>query len=441
MKCITCGTDNKWKERKVSGRCKQCNHRFTFEPITMRGHPKFTDAFFQKAIADISINNTLSFTLSQFHYFIDRRLKRKAITSIYGSLMSYVFLFIPFVFCVSFVLIILSVELENLWIIWFAYHLIIGYFIFKHSNSTSLGASSRQSAITNLKLIGGLIAVFGLFQFFTGGQSIYWLIALVGLATLILGIVQQRRTIGRSETFLVNHEQVRNWLSSWRGASNSAGKLLPPIQQTPSAQTVRSGVSPELTTYSFDRLVICQSDRIAQMLVANNFHFENSCAILSVSGYPQRIFDTTLQMLRRNQTLQVYVFHDCDWEGIALAHQIRNDPQWFPDENITIVDIGLSPSQILATKGGIFIQKDKAAITATARFDPAIRQGLSKADLQWLDAGNFVELASFTPRKLIQVLQQGIAKSQQMNLEGDSSLILNEASSGSGFLYTVDSFG
>ena len=269
----------------------------------------------------------------------------------------------------------------------------------------------------------------------------YWLIAFVGLVTLILGVIQQRRMVGQSEIFLVSREQIYTWIEKWRLANNSAYKLLPSPQQTNPVQAIQPGVNFELTTYSFDRLVICQSDHIAQMLIANNFHFENACAILSVSGYPQSIFDITLQMLRRNQALQVYTFHDCNCEGIALAHRMRNDPQWFPNENITIIDIGLSPSQILAAKGGIFVQQDKNATAATARLEPAVRQGLSKAELTWLDAGNFVELESFAPRKLIRVLQQGIAKSQQMNLEGDSRLMLDESSSGSGLLYTVDSFG
>ena len=27
MKCVACGTDNKLKDRRVSGRCKQCGRR------------------------------------------------------------------------------------------------------------------------------------------------------------------------------------------------------------------------------------------------------------------------------------------------------------------------------------------------------------------------------------------------------------------------------
>ncbi|BAU41594.1 hypothetical protein [Leptolyngbya sp. O-77] len=50
---------------------------------------------------------------------------------------------------------------------------------------------------------------------------------------------------------------------------------------------------------------------IAQMLISNNVHFENNCAILSINGYPQPIFDTVMKMLRRNPGLTVFAFQDC----------------------------------------------------------------------------------------------------------------------------------
>jgi hypothetical protein len=56
MKCIQCGTDNNLKDRTANqGRCSKCNHAFVFEPTAM-GAVTFTDPFFAKAIADISVN-------------------------------------------------------------------------------------------------------------------------------------------------------------------------------------------------------------------------------------------------------------------------------------------------------------------------------------------------------------------------------------------------
>jgi DNA-directed RNA polymerase subunit RPC12/RpoP len=77
MKCVQCNTDNSLSDRtRNSGRCKQCNHPFVFEPTTITDKKfAFTDPFFKKAIEDISSQNMLFFTLKQFLYFIDKRLK------------------------------------------------------------------------------------------------------------------------------------------------------------------------------------------------------------------------------------------------------------------------------------------------------------------------------------------------------------------------------
>ncbi|MEI6332205.1 MAG: hypothetical protein WCP16_23430 [Pseudanabaena sp. ELA645] len=196
---------------------------------------------------------------------------------------------------------------------------------------------------------------------------------------------------------------------------------------------------PNVTNYSFDRLVVCQTDEIAQMLIANNFHFENNCAILSISGYPQSIFDTTMQMLRRNPDLRVFAFHDCSPEGITLASELRTNLRWFPDETIVIVDVGLSPRQILAAKKAMFIQSSKNSAQASQLLADSIRKNLSKVELEWLDRGNCVELESFTPQQLIQVLNRSIANSQQLTLGEDSTLILVGGSDSS--FYATESFG
>ena len=78
MKCVNCGTDNNLKERTANqGRCKNCNHTFAFEPTSTDAKYKFTDPFFKKAITDISVNGTLSFTRKQFFYALERRVSKK----------------------------------------------------------------------------------------------------------------------------------------------------------------------------------------------------------------------------------------------------------------------------------------------------------------------------------------------------------------------------
>ena len=73
MKCINCQTDHNLKERRANGgRCLRCNHQFAFEPTAMTD-VKITDPMFAKAIADISVNDTLFFTPKQLFYLLDQR--------------------------------------------------------------------------------------------------------------------------------------------------------------------------------------------------------------------------------------------------------------------------------------------------------------------------------------------------------------------------------
>jgi hypothetical protein len=261
----------------------------------------------------------------------------------------------------------------------------------------------------------------------------------VGLSAFWLGFLQRKRLGKIPHIFLINASQMLSWLDSWTRINGSVTQLLP----APSNILTNSNALPDptVTQYSFDRLVVCQSEEVAQMLIANNFHFENNCAILSISGYPQRIFDTTMQMLRRNPELRVFAFHDCSPEGIKIANELRTNPRWFTDETIVIVDIGLSPRQILAAKRDMFIQSSKNSAQASRSLPSSLRENLSKVELEWLDRGNFVELESFTPQQLIQVLNRSIANSQQGELSRDTTLILVEGTDSYFRIYTTESFG
>ncbi|MBD0395485.1 MAG: hypothetical protein ICV52_16980 [Microcoleus sp. C1-bin4] len=211
-------------------------------------------------------------------------------------------------------------------------------------------------------------------------------------------------------------------------------KLLPP----PRALNANTAVSPDVSAYSFDRLVVCDRSEIAQFLIANNFHFENNCAVLSITGYPQNIFDTTMEMLRRNPDLKVYALHDCTPRGIGLVDHLRTSPNWFSDSSAIIIDIGILPRQIIAAGDTMFVLTSDSSARDAVQLPPAIRQDLSAEELEWLDLGNYVELESFSPQKLIQILNRGIAGSRDLGSD-DSSLILLGGTDSS--IYVVDSFG
>ncbi|WP_041596096.1 hypothetical protein [Halothece sp. PCC 7418] len=78
MKCVQCGTDNNLQDRtENNGRCKNCNHPFAFEPQNEEIKLRFTDPFFANAIRQLSSDDSLYFTLKQFRYFLDKKIKKQ----------------------------------------------------------------------------------------------------------------------------------------------------------------------------------------------------------------------------------------------------------------------------------------------------------------------------------------------------------------------------
>ncbi|MEH2122980.1 hypothetical protein [Nostoc sp.] len=418
MKCINCGTDNKLKDRTANqGRCIKCNHPFAFEPTSM-SNVQITDPFFAKAIADISANNTLFFTPKQLLYFLDNRLRKNSKSiSRFGWLLP--FLLINLVTSLTiFIPLIVNLAFIN--------------FFYASSKSTKLNLVSRRQYARNLQIIGGILLFIGILAL--KSFTLFVIIVLIGMLPIYLGTRQIGRIELLTQDFLISQSQFQAWLERWQQINGSILKILP----SPKQENTPATINPDVTAYSFDRLVVCDTASIAQFLIANNFHFENNCAILSITGYPQSIFDTTMQMLRRNPDLKVYAVHDCNPGGIALVHNLRTNANWFLNSEIVIIDIGLTPRQIIATKRGMFIQSSPESAQAAKQLPEEIRQSLSAEELAWLESGKFVELESFTPQRIIKVLQKGIAGSQI--LESDDSSLLLVGNTGND-MYVVESFG
>ncbi|MEH2036788.1 MAG: hypothetical protein V7K87_10590 [Nostoc sp.] len=379
---------------------------------------QITDPFFAKAIADISANNTLFFTPKQLLYFLDNRLRKNSKSiSRFGWLLP--FLVINLVTSLTiFIPLIVNLAFIN--------------FFYASSKSTKLNLVSRKQNARNLQIIGVIILSIGILAL--KSFTLFVIIVILGMLPIYLGTRQIRRIELLTQDFFISESQINDWLNRWQQINGSILKILPSPKQENTPATINSDV----TAYSFDRLVVCDTASIAQLLIANNFHFENNCAILSITGYPQSIFDTTMQMLRRNPDLKVYALHDCNPRGVGLVHNLRTNANWFLNSEIAIIDIGLTPRQIIATKRGMFIQSSPESAQAAKQLPEEIRQNLSTEELAWLESGKFVELESFTPQRIIKVLQKGIAGSQ--TLESDDSSLLLVGNTGND-MYVVESFG
>ena len=434
MKCINCKTENNLKARTANrGRCLRCNHQFAFEPTAMTG-VKITDPMFAKAIADISVNDTLFFTPKQLFYLLDKRSRPKIYDQFY-TIPGYLIINIVS----SIIVLILTLNLVSGGSIAF----FLGMFVinslliagtFTASGSSKYPYKLRQKFAKNLQIWGGIILVFGIgVTLLSSSFPLFLASSAIGLLSIYLGTRKIEKHPANSQNFTIELNQFQGWLNTWR-AINSMTKLLPP----PRALNANTAVSSDVSAYSFDRLVVCDRPEIAQFLIANNFHFENNCAVLSITGYPQNIFDTTMEMLRRNPDLKVYALHDCTPRGIGLVDRLRTSPNWFSDSSAIIIDLGILPRQIIAAGDNMFVLSSESSARDAVQLPPAIRQDLSPEELHWLESGNYVELESFSAQRLIQILNRGIAGSRDLDSDDGSLILVGDTDSS---IYVVDSFG
>ncbi|WP_204102149.1 MULTISPECIES: hypothetical protein [Spirulina sp. CCY15215] len=426
MKCIECDIDNKLKDREAnSGRCKSCGHPFAFEPTAMNPI-KFTDPFFAKVLLKISANNTLFFTEEQFFYFLEKRLRRQNIVAPWvGWLISglIIAIFVPLLRWV----VGIPLAIFSLW---------------RGTNSQKISLENRKVIAGSLIFLGVCLVIIAILLLLVTSTAIdflrFALCTILGMSSIYLGIIQGKRTQKIVQILAtIQPDRAREWLTRWIEVNGSLEKLLPPpkIEQTPAE------ISNEISNYSFDRALICDSDEIAQFLIANNFHFEHNCAVLSVTGYPQSIFATVMQMLRRNPDLKVFSLHNATPQGVILPHTLRSQSEWFADTTATVYDLGITPKQILK-QPEISVFRSENLAEEAQNLPSEIKAQLSSEEIEWLEAGNYIELASFSPAKLLRIVTRGIANAsigdRELSESGDSGNWSDEDTS---YIYISDSFG
>jgi hypothetical protein len=211
------------------------------------------------------------------------------------------------------------------------------------------------------------------------------------------------------------------------------------VHGVPKGLVVRRNVTPtskgralpsDIQHYSFDRAVVTDRPETVDLLLANNFHFENNCAILTASGYPEEAFETVRAMLRHNPKLSVYVLHDLTADGCLLARQLGQS-DWF-QKGTRIVDVGLRPEHARPFRG---CWKPQGTLVLTA--------GLSAPDREWLSR-YALELSVIRPEQIIKRLFRAISNPSPLAQTDDGYVFVDSgafssdasASDGGG-----DSFG
>jgi hypothetical protein len=255
-----------------------------------------------------------------------------------------------------------------------------------------------------------------------------------GIAVVILLAVGLMGGFGKRDYVAIDMKTFNSMWSRWKTIHGIPKGVIVRQTQPPKPQTVE----PDIGDYSFDRAVICDRARTVDLLLANHFHFENNCAVLSIEGYPQGPFETVRKMLKRNPKLQVFALHDASPTGCTLAHRLRTDSNWFAG-GARVVDVGLSPDQTKRFRG-LFLE-------ATPHVVGAIR-GISADDAKWLSRYT-LELAAIRPDQVIKRLFRAINQTRGNAQKDEGVLTTSTGDSGGGDFSmaasdsdgTFDSFG
>ena len=340
MKCIKCQNDSKYSER-ADGTCPKCHGKFAFEP---KSGDVFTDPAFAAAIERVSAHDAVRFTEANLYYELART---KRDTTPPEKAVFFVFSGGAF---------------------------LVGGFV-------SLAMSSVIPMLVALSLVA-----YGVYKVFVWKAPVTPALERDVFSSLLA------RWKKAPVTPALERDVFSSLLARWKKAHGTPTKLVQRVAPS-SRNDSRKALPKELVNYSFDRAVICDRPETVDLLLANNFHFENNCAVLSVDRYPEAVFDSVLEMLRRNPKIEVYALHDASAEGHDLARKLATSPEWFRGIG-RVTDVGILVKHAAKMRG---LWKALPQPRAAAFPD------LSAEENAWLSAYT-LELAAIRPEQIIKRL-------------------------------------
>jgi hypothetical protein len=144
-------------------------------------------------------------------------------------------------------------------------------------------------------------------------------------------------------------------------------------------------VPDEVFDYGLPRLLLCQDDRIAHMLRANDLHLESACPVYSFADLP---LDPRLRTALRHGGGTVYVLHDASALGLESVEVARD---WA--EDVPVNPLGLRPEH------------------ARLLHLPALSGGPRAAspipgEHRWFATGRIVEVAAVNPARLLRTVHR-----------------------------------
>ncbi len=258
-----------------------------------------------------------------------------------------------------------------------------------------------KKGVAAVVLVASGAAVLTICVAATGNGILAGVLGAVGVAGSLL-VNATRRPFGDLEPLAFANAHAR-WIEK-NGTD--------PQQIVPRAlpAEAKAHLQAELEAYSFDRAVITDSADTAELLLANDFHFENNCAVLSIDGAPAHAFELVREMLRKNPRLEVFALHDCTPDGCNLAFRLKHDPAWFKDFG-TVHDVALRPAPARS--------KSLKALCRPAREKGTQHASISKSEAAWLDNWS-LELAAIRPEQLIKRLYRSMQDPKAPGTDGDA---------------------
>lgn len=150
----------------------------------------------------------------------------------------------------------------------------------------------------------------------------------------------------------------------------------------------------DMLDYAVERAIICDHPTVVDFLLANNFHIEQKCAILSFGGYPPDRFEDLRRMLKKNSQLNVFVVHNASANGCRIFQELISSPEWFKGSK-RVFDIGLHPRHAKAF-AGLWLKATSQSLQPILGYTPE--------EMEWLKQ-NKLELMAIPPAKLLKHLR------------------------------------
>ena len=242
-------------------------------------------------------------------------------------------------------------------------------------------------------------------------------------AALLLTLLVRRRWSRPPYAQLSRSDFDRLW-STWIKTHGNPKAFIVRRETKKTPQPVET----DIADYSFDRAVICDTEGTVDLLLANNFHFENNCAVLSIDGYPPEPFHTVRAMLQKNPKLQVFVLHDASAKGCSVTAELTQDKAWF-QPGVRITDVGLRPSLTGPFRG--LYQKSRIPVQPS--------KFLTEREAHWLSE-NSLALAAIRPEQILKRLFKAMNRRVPEETDERDTDIDFELFSDSSFEIDNDSF-